>query len=128
MILRVYRVNEDLPEELTRDVLECNSIWDIPPGIYKDYTTIEVKESTVEDLLDALEDDQISTFEFEMSDIVEMLPDENMLNNRGGDKVEPLECNFLIMTGLGWQQIAVDKEAVFREISLQALYEMFYRN
>lgn len=128
MYLRVYRVNKDLPEELIHNSLECNNIWDIDPGIYKPFETIEVNQSNVEDLFEALENDQITTFNFEKSDIVELLPDEDMLNNSGGDKSKPLECNFLILTGLGWQQIAIDKEAVFRDMSLQALYDLYLKN
>lgn len=122
MYLRVYSVNKDLPEEIIHDSLECNNIWDITPGIYKKTAMVEVNQRNVDDLFEALENDQIITFPFEKSDIVELLPDEKMLNTRG----DPLECNFLILTGLGWQKIAVDKEAVFRELSLQELYNLLF--
>ena len=128
MYLRVYRVNKDLPEELIHNSLECNNIWDIDPGIYKPFETIEINQSNVEDLFEALENNQITTFTFEKSDIVELLPDEAMLNNSSGEKSTPLECNFLILTGLGWQQIAIDKEAVFRDMSIQALYDLYLNN
>lgn len=122
MILNVYRVNKDLPEYMIINALECNSIWNIDPGIYKKIIDLEVEYKSVEELIEALENDLITEFEFEKSDIIEMLPDSEMLNNNLG--IED-ECNFIIITGLGCEQIAIDKEAVFREISFEALREMF---
>lgn len=119
MILKIYKVNRKLPEQYIINALECNRIWDIDPGVYKIDRCIETSHVRVEDLIEAIEDKVI---EIEKSDIVEMLPDENMLNNTLGVGDQ---CNFLIMTGLGVKQIAIDKEAVFRDISLSNMKEIF---
>lgn len=122
MILYIYRVNQEMPEEYVREMLECERIWDITPGIYKKIDTLEVKYTKVSEIEEAIENDEIK---LEKSDIVEMLPDEYMLNNHVKNDLEMEEqCNFLIMTGLGVERIALDKENVFREISFEALREM----
>ena len=107
-----------MPEEYVREMLECERIWDITPGIYKKTDTLEVKYTKVSELEEAIENDELK---LEVSDIVEMLPDENMLNN---DLFMDEQCNYLIITGLGPHRIAIDKELVFRDISFQALREM----
>ena len=122
MILRIYRINKDLPEYLIYDSLECNNIWDIDPGIYKTVEEITVNYREVNEIMEALENDRVENFLFEKSDIIEMLPDMEMMNGPGGKNID---CNFLILTGLGWEQIAIDKEAVFRDMSLKELYELF---
>lgn len=119
MILNIYKVNRKLPEQYIINALECNRIWDIDPGVYKVDRCIETNHTRVEDLIEAIEGREI---EIDVSDIVEMLPDERMLNNSLGIENQ---CNFLIMTGLGVEQIAVDKEAVFRDISLSNMRELF---
>ena len=123
MIIRVYKVNKELPECLIHDSLECNNIWDIDPGIYRFVNCMEIKYQKVNELLETLEYEGLENINFEKSDIIEMLPDSEMLNNSDLD-IEN-DCNFLILTGLGWEQIAIDKEAVFRELSLKRLYELF---
>lgn len=111
-----------MPEEYVREMLECERIWDITPGIYKKTDTLEVKYTKVSELEEAIENDEIC---LEISDIVEMLPDEYMLNNHVNSDLEMDEqCNYLIITGLGPHRIAIDKELVFRDISFQALREM----
>ena len=122
MILRIYRVNRELPECLIHNSLECNNIWDIDPGIYKKIESITVNYKEVNAIIEALENDEIKDFNFEKSDIVEMVYDEEMLNSH---ETKNLDCNFLILTGLGWAQIDIDKDAVFRELSLKELYELF---
>lgn len=122
MILRVYRVNKELPECLIHNSLECNNIWDIDPGIYKRFDSIQVNCREVNEIIETLERDGLKDFTFEKSDIVEMLYDEEMMNNH---ETENLECNFLILTGLGWEQIDIDKDSVFRELSIKELYELF---
>lgn len=118
MIIKVYKVNTQLPEQYIIEMLECNRIWDIEPGVYKFSSFLEVPYVKVDDLIEAIEDNKIT---IEKSDIVEMLPDENMLNNELGQSEQ---CNFLIMTGLGVERIAIDKERVFKDISLDSMREM----
>lgn len=122
MILRIYRVNRELPECLIYNSLECNNIWDIDPGIYKKIQSITVNYREVNEIIEALENGKIENFIFEKSDIVEMCYDDEMLNSH---ETKKLACNFLILTGLGWEQIAIDKDVVFRELSLKELYECF---
>ena len=119
MILQIYKVNKLLPEHFIFNALECNNIWDVGPGVYKHTETKEVTYKRVDDLIDAIENKEIL---LEKSDIIEMLPDEDMLNN---DLEISEQCNYLIMTGLGVERIAIDKEAVFRGISLEAMRELF---
>ena len=122
MILYIYRVNQEMPEEYVREMLECERIWDITPGIYKKIDTLEVNYTKVSEIEEAIENDEIK---LEKSDIVEMLPDEYMLNNHVKSDLEMEEqCNFLILTGLGVERIAIDKELVFKEMSFEAIREM----
>lgn len=122
LILHHYKVRDDLPQYLIFNALQCNDIGDIDPGIYKKINTYETKHTKVKDLMEDLEFDKITEIELNISDIIEMLPDENMMNN----KCEiDMSCNYLIKTYLGMEQIAVDKEAVFTELSLKELNELF---
>ena len=118
MILNIYKVNRELPEHLIYNALECINKDDIDPGIYRKSDTIEVSYRRVSDLIEAIHREEI---DLEKSDIVEMLPDEYMLNN---DLDMEEQCNFLIITSFGAERIAVDKNAVFIELSLEALQEM----
>lgn len=119
MILEIYKVNKNLPLQFIYEVLHCNRIWDLPPGVYKKTDTIEVDCTTVDEIIDLIENKDII---LEESDIVEMLPDEYMLNNDLGQKQD---YNYLIFTPLGVKRVAIDKENVFRNISLDALKELF---
>lgn len=122
MILYIYKVNPNMPYEYVQEMLECERIWDITPGIYKFSESLEVNYKKVSEIEDAVESGEIM---LEISDIVEMLPDECMLNNHVNSDLEMEEqCNFLILTGLGPHRIALDKENVFRELSFQAIREM----
>lgn len=121
MILNIYKVNRALPEQFIYDALQCNRIWDIDAGIYKLCDTKEVNYIEIDDLVDAIENKE---FDFEKSDIIEMLPDENMLNSELKEQSKE-QCNFLIVTGLGVERIAIDKEAVFVEIALSEMRNVF---
>ena len=56
-----------------------------------------------------------------ISDILEMLPDTEMLNMN----IVMGDDNYLIITDTGVKQIAVDKASVFQELSLKRLQELF---
>ena len=55
MILYIYRVNQEMPEEYVREMLECERIWDITPGIYKKIDTLEVKYTKESEIEEAIE-------------------------------------------------------------------------
>ena len=61
----------------------------------------------------------------EESDILEMLADEDMLNGNYDD----IDCadgiNFLLVTGLGIRQVAIDKSEPFKQLSFERLKELF---
>ena len=122
MILHHYRVRDDLPEYLVINALQCNDIGDIDPGVYRKFNTYETEHTKVADLMEDLEFERIEEIELNISDIIEMLPDEYMMNN--SCEID-MSCNYLIKTNLGMEQIAVDKEAVLRELSLNELIELF---
>lgn len=122
MILHHYRVRDDLPEYLVINALQCNDIGDIDPGVYRKVNTYETEHTKVADLMEDLEFERIEEIELNISDIIEMLPDENMMNN--SCEID-MSCNYLIKTNLGMEQIAVDKEAVLKELSLNELIELF---
>ena len=122
MYLRIYRVNEELPDYIIQDSLECNCVYDIDPGIYKRIDTILINYKNVQDLIEALENNEEEIYKFQVSDIVEMLCDEEMMNKRCG---YDLSCNFLIKTSMCWWQIAIDKDSVFRELSMKELFDLF---
>lgn len=122
MILHHYRVRDDLPEYLVINALQCNDIGDIDPGVYRKVNTYETEHTKVADLMEDLEFERIEEIELNISDIIEMLPDKNMMNN--SCEID-MSCNYLIKTNLGMEQIAVDKEAVLKELSLNELIELF---
>lgn len=123
MYLRIYRVkNEELPEYLIFDSLECSCLYDIDPGIYRKIDTILVNYKNVQDLIEALENNEEEIYKFIVSDIVEMVCDEEMMNKRCGYVPS---CNFLLKTSMCWRQISIDKDAVFRELSMKELFDLF---
>lgn len=122
MWIHIYRVDETLPAYLIADSLECNCLYDIDPGIYKKIGKQWVDYSDAEKFIEALENEQVETeIKFVVSDILEMLPDSEMLNMN----IILGEDNFLVITTHGVERIAIDKAAVFRELSLNRLQELF---
>ena len=78
--------------------------------------------SDAEKFIEALENEQVETeIKLVVSDILEMLPDSEMLNMN----IILGEDNFLVITTHGVERIAIDKAAVFRELSLNRLQELF---
>ncbi len=122
MWIHVYRVREDLPFHIVQDSLECNCIYDIDPGIYKERWSEKIPIRKAEDLVEALENEELELgIKLIISDILEMLPDTEMLNMN----IVMGDDNFLIITDTGVKQIAVDKASVFQELSLKRLQELF---
>lgn len=122
MWVHVYRVREDLPYHMVQDSLECNCIDDIDPGVYREIWSEEIPIKRVSDLIEAFENDGINLgIKLIISDILEMLPDTEMLNMN----IVVGDANFLVITDTGVRQIAVDKASVFQELSLVRLQEMF---
>ena len=122
MWIHVYRVREDLPFHIVQDSLECNCIYDIDSGIYKEIWSEEIPIRKAEDLVEALENEELELgIKLIISDILEMLPDTEMLNMN----IVMGDDNFLIITDTGVKQIAVDKASVFQELSLKRLQELF---
>jgi len=120
--IHVYRVREDLPFHIVQDSLECNCIYDIDSGIYKEIWSEEIPIRKAEDLVEALENEELELgIKLIISDILEMLPDTEMLNMN----IVMGDDNFLIITDTGVKQIAVDKASVFRDLSLARLQELF---
>lgn len=117
MRLNIYKVNKSLPDYLIYDSLQCNRIWDITPGIYKFSKSITVKYSTLNEVFSAIENKDI---QLDVSDIVELLPDENTINEELSNEIKE-QCNFLIFTYLGTVQIAIDSETVFAELSVKEI-------
>ena len=58
--------------------------------------------------------------QLDVSDIVELLPDENTINEELSNEIKE-QCNFLIFTYLGTVQIAIDSETVFAELSVKEI-------
>lgn len=125
MYLRVYRVDRTkLPVGLGDKVLECTSVDDLIPGIWEKIKEITTNYTKVNDLVEALENEEDDFgIEFQRSDVIEMLPDENMLN-RGAELEVDMGCNFLLKTGLGWSMVAIEKDEMFRELSIREVYEL----
>ena len=125
MYLRVYRVDRDkLPVGLGDKVLECTSVDDLIPGIWKKMKELTVNYIKVNDLVEALENEEDDFgIEFQRSDVIEMLPDENMLN-MGSELGVDMQCNFLLKTGLGWGVVAIEEDEMFRELSIRGVYDL----
>lgn len=98
MWIHIYRVRDDLDEKFIADSLECNCIWDIDPGTYREIGKQWIDYKDVNELIVDLEAEQVETeIRLMISDLLEMVPDTEMLN-RGiviGDD------NFLIITEHG---------------------------
>ena len=120
--IHIYRVRDDLDKKFIADSLECNCIWDIDPGTYREIGKQWIDYKDVNELIVDLEAEQVETeIRLMVSDLLEMVPDTEMLNMG----IEIGDDNFLIITEHGVERIAVDKSSVFRELSLSRLQELF---
>ena len=82
MYLRIYRVNEDnLPDYIIQDSFECNCVYDIDPGIYRKIDTILVNYKNTKELIETLETNEEEIYKFQVSDIVEMVCNDVILNS-----------------------------------------------
>ena len=124
MVLRIYKVNTDLPYEQIQEELECSRIWDIDVSNYRFDRSEIVNYIKVDDLIGAIENKEID-LKLEESDIIEMLPDSSQLND--SQLMRDLEIknslNFLIQTGLGIERIALEKKYFCQELTFKGLKE-----
>lgn len=126
MVLRIYKVNTDLPYEQIYEELEGTRIWDIDASNYKFDRSEIVNYTKVEDLIGAIENKEID-LNLNMSDIIEMLPDSRQLVDYTLWKDMEIEngLNFLIQTSLGIERIALEKKYLCQELTFKGLKEQF---
>lgn len=122
MVLRIYKVNTDLPYEQIYEELEGTRIWDIDASNYKFDRSEIVNYTKVEDLIEAIENNKLD-LNLNQSDIIEMLPDSRQLNDSQlmGDMNIENSLNFLIQTSLGIKRIALEKKYLCQELTFKSL-------
>lgn len=127
MILHLYRVRSDLPEYMTFRAKQLIDIYsDIDMSIYEHIWQGTIKAHTVNDVIESLECGGLDAeILLEESDIIEMLADEDMLNGNYEDTDCTDGINYLLMTGLGIRQVAIDKAEPFQQLSFERLKELF---
>lgn len=127
MILHLYRVRSDLPEYMTFRAKQLIDIYsDIEMSIYEHIWQGTIKAHTVDDVIESLECGSLDAeILLEESDIIEMLADENMLNGNYEDTDCTDGINYLLVTGLGIRQVAIDKAEPFQQLSFERLKALF---
>lgn len=122
MVLRIYKVNTDLPYEQIYEEMEGTRIWDIDASNYKFDRSEIVNYTKVEDLIEAIENNELD-LNLNQSDIIEMLPDSRQLNDSQlmGDMNIENSLNFLIQTSLGIERIALEKKYFCQELTFKSL-------
>ena len=121
--ISVYSIDRTLPEQYIRKDLEIFNKGDITPGIYKKRTEFWVDCKSIEEIEKAVE----QKIKLEESDIVEWQIDGEALRNPSKELAElmRIECNYFIMTVFGLEQIAIEKEKVFVDLTLQEIAKQF---
>lgn len=119
MFVHIYRVNKDLPYEKIQEELECERWWDLDVSLYKLDRIEFVRYTRVDDLIEAIENKE-RDLKLELSDIIEMLPDDEMLNDihAKSDLNKENDLNFLVMTSMGIRRVALDKKQFVTDLSL----------
>lgn len=111
MILHIYKAEPEYKMNYDCEDLDISK--------YEFCRTIITNYVDINDLIEAIEEKKID-FDFEESDLIELAPGSEELNNmQGKDNIGYKEnCNYLIVYGLGVKQIALDgKELAFKRLS-----------
>lgn len=118
-----YKIDRTLPYEYIRKDLEMDNPVEITPGIYKRVDSKHFAVKTLEELKTTIEENE----SLERSDIVEWQVDEESLKNPSEEIAELMrtECNYFIMKFWGLGSIAIEKEKVFVDLTLQELGKLF---
>ena len=114
MILHIYKAEPEYKRNY--------DYVDLDVSKYEFYRTIITNYVDINDLIEAIEEKKIG-FDFEESDLIELAPGSEELNNMQGKDNIGYEgnCNYLIVYGLGVKQIALDG----RELALKRLSKLF---
>ena len=114
MILHIYKAEPEYKRNY--------DYVDLDVSKYEFCRTIITNYVDINDLIQAIEEKKID-FDFEESDLIELAPGSQELNEKQGkDNIGYKEnCNYLIVYGLGVKQIALDG----RELALRRLTQIF---
>lgn len=114
MILHIYKAEPEYKRNY--------DYVDLDVSKYEFCRTIITNYVDINDLIQAIEEKKID-FDFEESDLIELAPGSQELNEKQGkDNIGYKEnCNYLIVYGLGVKQIALDG----RELALNRLSKIF---
>ena len=114
MILHIYKAEPEYKRNY--------DYVDLDVSKYEFCRTIITNYVDINDLIQAIEEKKID-FDFEESDLIEIAPGSQELNEKQGkDNIGYKEnCNYLIVYGLGVKQIALDG----RELTLKRLSKIF---
>lgn len=114
MILHIYKAEPEYKRNY--------DYVDLDVSKYEFCRTIITNYVDINDLIQAIEEKKID-FDFEESDLIELAPGSQELNEKQGkDNIGYKEnCNYLIVYGMGVKQIALDG----RELALKRLSKIF---
>ena len=118
-----YKIDRTLPDEYIHKDLEMDSPVEVTPGIYKRIRYKHYEADSIESLKAAIEENE----ELEVSEIVEWQVDDEALKNPS-EEIEELmrtECNYFIQKFWGLDTIAIEKEKVFVDLTLQEIARLF---
>lgn len=114
MILHIYRAETNYKMEY--------DLYDIDTSKYEYTETIITDYRNLNEIIDAIENKEVN-FEFEETDLIEIAPGIEELNNvQSVDDIDYKNgLNFLLIGGLGVEQIALDS----KDLAMKRFKEQF---
>lgn len=114
--ITIYKIRDKIPEDMIKIIIDSDEIL---PGVYHAQKIFHVEVESLDKLKDYIEENE----ELIQKDIVEWNFDEEALKNPSKElgEIVRTRSNYFIMTIFGLEQVAIDKEMVFVEMSLQEI-------
>ena len=114
--ITIYKIRSDIPLEIKEMIVDSEEIL---PGVYEKEKEFDLKVQTLEDVKSHVEESE----KLCEKDIVEWSFDDDALKNPSEEMGEMVRTrsNYFIMKVFGLEQVAIDKEMVFVELTLQEI-------
>lgn len=114
--ITIYKIRDKIPNDMKKIIMDSEEIF---PGIYHAQKIFHVDVESLDKLKDFIEENE----GLEQKDIVEWNFDEEALKNPSKElgEIVRTRSNYFIMTVFGLEQVAIDKEMVFVDLSLQEI-------
>lgn len=119
MIISRFIVRNDIDVYERQMYLECERYWDIDINNYRFLESKEVNYRTINDLQEAIENDEI---ELKISDIVRIEYDSDILNGKA-QRFEDNEARYIIKLASEARIIAIEEDIEFEMQRLSSLIE-----